>query len=449
MSKLIILIAVVLGVLAIAQIVRAYEISSKLRNRREEDIPNRDNKLNATLLLGFMLFMFIGFIWLMCEYGWTGRGDAASVEGLETDWLLNLNFVIIIAVFFLTNFLLFFFAFKYVRKPGVKAYYFPHDNKLELIWTIVPAFVLAIIIIFGLRTWNDLTDDAAEKAVRVELFSKQFDWTVRMSGDDNTLALFDYKLTNVNNGTGLMTTKSIQDAIDSMEVSTRLIELSLNDRNKMFIPKDRELAVVTLDRNERLIRLLHQMKARHNRRLDKQAMDDLLFGGGDTLYLRKGQEYEFNFRSKDVIHSAYFPHFRAQMNTVPGMTTRFNFTPNVTTKEMRKRMKNEKFNYVLMCNKICGGSHYKMKLIVVVLDNKEYKKWYDKVNYNYAKKLDLNTPQEILDKVALSKRFKYVYPIGSELKELEAQKAAMKDAETPADSVAPAPVMGAVAPTTL
>src|SRR5688572_24975221 len=105
--KLFVLIVIVLGVLAIAQLVRLYELSSKLRNRREEDIPNRDNKLNATLLLAFMIFMFGGFIWLMLEYGWTGRGEAASYGGAQTDWLLNLNFWIIIIVFFITNALLF------------------------------------------------------------------------------------------------------------------------------------------------------------------------------------------------------------------------------------------------------------------------------------------------------------------------------------------------------
>ena len=123
--KLITIIVIVLGVLAVSQLVRLYELSSKLRNRREEDVTNRDNKLNANLLLAFMIFFYAGFIYLMMEYGWTGRGDAASVHGETTDWLLNLNFVIIIAIFFLTNTLLFGFAWKYVRKPGVKAYFFP------------------------------------------------------------------------------------------------------------------------------------------------------------------------------------------------------------------------------------------------------------------------------------------------------------------------------------
>jgi cytochrome c oxidase subunit 2 len=290
---------------------------------------------------------------------------------------------------------LFFFAYKYVRKPGVKAYYFPHDNRLELIWTVIPAIVLAVIIILGLKSWNEQTSDASKEAVRIELFSKQFDWTVRMAGADNQLGFFDYKLTNENNPLALMTTATIQDAIDSMENGVsgiHSLEKKLNNPKLMFIPEDRTKMVLNLGRKERLIRLLHQMKARHSKSLDARAKDDIVFGAGDTLYLMKGQEYEFNFRAKDVIHSAFFPHFRAQMNTVPGMTTRFKFTPILTTNEMRVKMNNPKFNFILMCNKICGSSHYKMKLMVVVLNKSEYKAWYKKVS--------------------ATKLFKDVYPVG-------------------------------------
>jgi cytochrome c oxidase subunit II len=384
MTKLIVLIVIILGVIAIAQLVRMYELSSKLRNRREEDVPNRDNRLNAALLLVFMFAFFASVLYLFVEYGFTGRGEAASVHGKATDWLMDLNLWIIIAVFFLTNGLLFGFAFKYVRKPGVKAYWFPHDNRLELVWTVVPAIVLAVIIILGLRSWNEQTDKSSDEAIRIELFSKQFDWTVRMSGDDNTLGYFDYKLTNENNPLALMTTKTIQDAIDSMENSTtgiHALEAKLNDPKLIFVPEDHDLMVKDLARKERMIRMLYQLKARHNSALDARAMDDLPFNSNDTLYLCKGQDYEFNFRSKDVIHSAYMPHFRAQMNTVPGQTTRFKFQPTITTDEMRDKMHNPKFNYVLMCNKICGSSHYKMKLMVVVLDKPAYEKWYLGVSY--------------------------------------------------------------------
>ena len=110
-------------------------------------------------------------------------------------------------------------------------------------------------------------------------------------------------------------------------------------------------------------------------------------------------------RSQDVLHSAYMPHFRAQMNCVPGMITEFAFTPITTTGEMRQnpdmiakvkkinkiRVENSKelvangeealepyiFDYVLLCNKICGASHYNMQIKIVVETPKEFQKWID------------------------------------------------------------------------
>ena len=143
---MIILLVLILGIIAAAQLMRLYELSSKLRKEGEHDITKRDNHMNAGLMLAFMIALFGGFIWLMLKYGWVGRGESASVHGHELDWLLNVNFVIVIAVFFLTNFLLFWFAFKYVKKPGVPAFYYPHNNKLEMVWTVIPAIVLAVIL---------------------------------------------------------------------------------------------------------------------------------------------------------------------------------------------------------------------------------------------------------------------------------------------------------------
>ena len=151
----------------------------------------------------------------------------------------------------------------------------------------------------------------------------------------------------------------------------RLLQKLLNNRDTFFSDSTLNVLRTDLSRKERLYRFLTQMKENHNKNLDASAWDDII--QKDTLYLCKGQEYEIALRAKDVIHSAYFPHFRAQMNTVPGMATRMKFTPNKTTKEMRQEKNDENFNYVLMCNKICGGAHYKMKMIVVVLDKPAYK----------------------------------------------------------------------------
>lgn len=378
-SKLIVLIVIALGVVAIAQMMRLYELSSKLRKTGEHDISSRDNNLNARLMLLFMFILFGGFIWLMLHFGWTGRGDSASAHGAEIDWLLNLNFIIIIAVFFLTNALLFWFAYKYVKTPGVKAFYYPHNNKLEMVWTVIPAAVLAVIIILGLRLWNETTDDSGKDAIVVELFSEQFKWTARYSGADNTLGRFDYKLTNDSNPLGLMTTSTIADAIDNMQnhpsLGMKAMEQKLNDETIMLTPEERSKMETTLHRNEELYRLLVQMQNKYDGSNDAAAMDDIILQGPvERLYLCKDQPYEFKFRAKDVIHSAYFPHFRAQMNTVPGTPTRFKFTPTISTKEMREKLNDPKFEYTLFCNKICGGSHYKMYMTIEVLEKAEYDK---------------------------------------------------------------------------
>jgi cytochrome c oxidase subunit 2 len=91
------------------------------------------------------------------------------------------------------------------------------------------------------------------------------------------------------------------------------------------------------------------------------------------------------------------------MNCVPGMVTQFSFIPSVTTSEMREnpdmiekvaninKIREEKsvalvaegktaldpytFDYLLLCNKICGASHYNMQMKIVVDTPEDYKKW--------------------------------------------------------------------------
>ena len=373
MGKLGILLVIVLGAIAVAQLVRVYEHTLKLKKTSEHDINDRDNNLNAWLMLLFMFFQFGGYIYLMLAYGWTGRGPSASIEGEETDWLLNLNIIIISAVFFLTNFLLFYFSYKYVRKPGVKATFISHNNKLELIWTVIPAVVLAVIIILGLRTWNSLTSIGSDKAVVIDLYAKQFDWTARYSGEDNVLGKFDYKLTTGTNELGIITTKTIEDAIVDREKKVNDINKLLSDADTVMSDSLIETKEFTLSHNERILRSLYQLKENHKVELDKQAEDDIIVKG--VLVLCVDQEYEFNFRAMDVLHSAYFPHFRAQINAVPGMTTRTKFTPIMTTAEMRKIKNDPKFKYVLLCNKICGKAHYKMKMDIEVLSKAEFAAW--------------------------------------------------------------------------
>lgn len=376
-TKLIFLTIIVLGCIAVGQLMRLYELSSKLKNRNEYEMSQRQNNINAGLMMIFMIAFFISMVYLMVKYGWNGLGDSATEHGKSIDWLMKLNMAVVFIVFFVTNFLLFYFSFKYVKKPGAKALFYTHSSKLELLWTAIPSTALLVMIIFGLRVWDESTSMSGKDAVVIEVYSKQFDWTVRYSGKDNTLGKFDYKVTTDKNLLGIVNSESLEYAINKMKNDTLLgidaLERKLNNKNLVFSSEDRAKMTETFHRNEEIYRKLVQLRNRYDKSLDAQSWDDIIVAGpAEKMYLCVGQEYEINFRSKDVIHSALIPAFRLQMNTVPGQTTRFKFTPTVTSKEERAKRKDETYSYYIVCNKICGSSHYKMYMEIEVLEKEEY-----------------------------------------------------------------------------
>jgi cytochrome c oxidase subunit 2 len=370
------LIVIVLGIIAIAQMVRVYELTSKLRNHKEEEIKLRDNKMNATLMLVFMIVFFGSYIFMLMRYGMGGLPEAASVEGNAYDWLFDVNMWIVNIVFFATNFLLFSFAFKYYKKPGAKAYFYPHNSKLELVWTIIPSSALSVVIVLGLLQWNRITGASSKDALRVEIYGKQFDWTVRYAGADNVLGEADYKLINSANPLGLVTTETLASRIQEMDSIVHSIESKLNNTSLVFSEENIDKMKDELIAKQRIYQSLVQLQKTHDPKRDANANDDVVEPSNTELVLCKGKEYEMILNAQDVIHSAYFPHFRSQMNTVPGMATRLRITPNVSTEEMRAKLKNPDFNYVLMCNKVCGSGHSNMKLIVKVVDEDEFNKWW-------------------------------------------------------------------------
>jgi cytochrome c oxidase subunit 2 len=266
--------------------------------------------------------------------------QAASEHGVDIDQLWLISMVLIFVVGIITQWLLHYFAFKYHGRKGQKAVFFADNDKLEFIWTIIPVIVLAGLIIYGLFTWSDIMNlEPDEDPMVVELYAYQFDWRARYSGGDNVLG----------------------------EANVRLIEGA---------------NVLGVDLT------------------DPNSQDDVVVS---ELHLPVGQKVLFKMRSQDVLHSAYMPHFRAQMNCVPGMVTQFAFTPTMTTEEMRlnddmvakvqdiNRIRREKskelmakgeealepyeFDYLLLCNKICGNNHYNMQMKIVVESQEDYEAW--------------------------------------------------------------------------
>jgi len=368
MTRILAVLIIALVVIAIAQLSRIHELSKKVRNRKEEDISDAANKLNAALMMVSMFVYFGYVIWQMVVWGPHMLPEAASEHGADIDSLFTFNWIIILPVFFIVHFLLFYFASKYYYRKGRKAYYFTHNNKLEFIWTIVPSITLAGIIIFGLITWNKIQNAEDEDPLVVELYAKQFDWTARYSGNDNILGKANYLLVSGTNPLGVMTQQSIDEKLEEYDADIKKLEASLED----YLPDEMQEEI------QDKIQLYQRFEARimdmNNPTNNLEAgTDDKLVKG--EIHFPVGKEIEFMIRAQDVIHSAFMPHFRMQMNAVPGETTRFVMKPTITTEEMRIKLDDPEFNYILLCNKICGAAHYNMQMNVIIETQAEYDQW--------------------------------------------------------------------------
>ena len=337
MTTLLILTVLVLVAIAIWQMTKIFELSQI--NTVDSQVANdEDNRINGYLLFGFLIFIYGITIFSFWKYTKFLLPEAASAHGAEYDYLMLVSFVIIFIVQTITQALLHYFGYKYKGKKGNKALFYADNDRLEFIWTIIPVVVLAGLILWGLYTWTnimDINDD--DDPLIVELYAQQFNWTARYAGEDNVLG----------------------------GANVRMIDID-------------KANILGIDES------------------DLNASDDIIV---KELHLPVGRKVNFKMRSQDVLHSAYMPHFRAQMNCVPGMTTQFSFTPITTTADMRlnpdvvdkvrrtNAIRAEKaaegqensdpweFDYILLCNKICGKSHYNMQMKIIVEEEEEYNKW--------------------------------------------------------------------------
>ncbi len=369
MSKLLIVVVLVLAVIAIAQLTRLYELSRTHRGKKEEEISLANNKMNAWLWLIFMFAFYGFFAWLVLAYGDKMLPVAASEHGVLIDQLMNWNFLLVTLVFLVTNTVMFVFCFKYYHRPDRKALFYPHNNKLEFIWTIIPTIVLTGVIAYGLSSWNDITDEAGKDAVVIELYSRQFDWTARYPGDDSNLGKASFNFLSPTNSLGLISEASYKEKL--AEVEAEIAATADKIKNEAMSDVNEEIAIVKLRRLKAQRLRIKSMEGSATEM--KWAEDDKVVKG--EFHIPVGKEIKFLFRSQDVIHSAYMPHFRAQMNTVPGMSTTFRFTPTITTAKMREIVGDQKFNYILLCNKICGAAHNNMQMTIVVDSPEDYAKW--------------------------------------------------------------------------
>lgn len=336
------------------------------------------HRINAWLMIVFMVVGLGATFWEFKVHGKFALIDnAASEHGAKVDSMLMTTLYITGFVFVVTQIALFVFAFMYRHKPGRKALFYPHNNMLEYIWTIIPAIALTVLVINGFTKWSSITKKAPENAETVEVFAYQFGWNVRYAGADKKLGEFSFNLISGTNPLGL----GVEDQYTKLkaEVDTNLA------KNEDLYKRMQTIPDPTSEEKEEMAGLVQKIRLQKahlsrlaalegdKRMFNKTADDDLVL---KEIVLVKNKPIHFVFRARDVIHSAYSPHFRMQMNCVPGMPTTFWFTPTKTTAEMRGILEDPKFDYYLYCAKICGAAHYNMKIKIRVVETEaEYQKW--------------------------------------------------------------------------
>ncbi len=312
MSGFLIIVLILLVFVIIYQIAKASEYAAILRGR--EKVERQTNRTIAWL----MVAMFVLGVWGIYECHMYLMDKmlpiAASDHGEKYDAMYKVTTIVTGIVFFLTQGLLFWFAFRYQSTEKRTAFFYPHNNKLELIWTTIPAIAMASLVAIGLRSWFTMTSEAPKDSQVVEIVGKQFNWIIRYPGQDNVLGTRDFR--------------------------------KINDANN----------VLGLDWN------------------DRANMDDIIAENGE-VHLVVGKPVKMIIGSRDVIHDVGLPHFRMKMDAVPGIITTIWFTPLYTTKQMKEMTGNPDFVYEISCDQMCGSGHYAMRGTIIVETPEEHAAW--------------------------------------------------------------------------
>ena len=362
-------------VLFVAQIIRVFEISSRIKQNGNE-VSDGSNNINGILLLLAGIGLIVFFFWQRAEWMDQTLQAPASEHGVMIDKLWDTTMGLIMFVFLLLTPMLFGIAYYFRGRKDRKASFITHNNKLEFFWTAIPAVTLLALISYGLNVWGKIVNQDVSDAIVIELYAKQFGWSARYAGEDNKLGSANVRYVGGRNELGVISKNTKEGQIKAIDEKIEKLLTEIENSNN---PAEKKLKSARVEKLEKKRKTLLTYFITTSEEQLLAAEDDVVT---KELHLPVGKKVLFKFRSQDIIHSAFLPHFRVQMNCVPGTTTQFAFTPTVTSNDMKKELDNELFEYVLLCNKICGNAHYNMQMKVVVESEEDFNDWMDTQNEN-------------------------------------------------------------------
>ncbi len=353
MQTFFIILILLLGFLITFQIAKASEYVAVMRG--EEKSRRQNNRINAFLLLVFLILGMVGVYY--CNKWLGGRilqfGSSASDHGLDVDNMLKITIIITGIVFVITQGLLFWFSFKYQESEKRKAFFFPHNNKLEVIWTVIPAIVLTVMVGFGLFYWFRITGEAPKNAMDIEIVGSQFKWEYRYPGKDKILGKKFYKQVN---------------------------EAENNPLGQLW---------------------------------EDPANHDDIYISGEDMHLVVNKPVRLVINAKDVIHDVGLAHFRLKMDAVPGTPTTMWFTPTKTTSQMKKELNDPDFVYEISCDQMCGRGHYTMRGTIVVETQEEFDRWMATKKPKYYLAFPDKDPDALKAKADTAKQLAQTMPKGN------------------------------------
>ncbi len=245
---------------------------------------------------------------------------AAQQIDLLFNFILYLTVAICITVFITMAI----FLFKYRHRPGRHGVFIRGNSKLELVWTLIPTVILALIAAFSQATWSNIKQQPvitkSDDTVEMEVIGRQFAWYFHYPGSDGQLG----------------------------PRQTSLIDTQSADPEKL----------IGLDRSH------------------PDGIDDIV---SPIMAVPVNTKVLIKLSSVDVIHSFFLPNFRIKQDAMPGLNARVWIEADRTSAQVIGTSPDEMdmFDYAkpfdIVCAELCGQGHFKMrgKLYVVTHDQYE------------------------------------------------------------------------------